>query len=111
MKYMIAVVLILTSFSSLSAKNKSISVPSDSKASYIVLETGKQSGMRTIVTERTGPSGTSYSKRIYDCKNKKVKYLGDGETLADMKKSTPDASMYDIVPGSIADYIGIEACK
>ncbi|EID64666.1 hypothetical protein ECW26_48270 [Escherichia coli W26] len=40
-----------------------------------------------------------------------VKYLGSGETLEQMKNSKPDPKMGGIVSGSIADYVGREACK
>ncbi len=87
-----------------------IDVPSDAKARYFVLEkTGGNAAV--IVTRREGKSGTSFSKRLYDCKYNEVKYLGTGETLAGMASSAPDPNMSTIVPGSIAYYVGLEACK
>lgn len=88
-----------------------LSVPSDAKAKYFVLEKGNNGAMRTIVTKRVGPSGTSYSKRQYDCKAGKVKYLGTGDSLQEMSKSRPDPNMAPIVQGSIAHHVGMEACK
>ncbi|MGX8939436.1 hypothetical protein ACWWJF_20865 [Symbiopectobacterium sp. Eva_TO] len=46
-----------------------------------------------------------------DCKSCTVKYLGTGDTLEQMKKSSPDKSMAPIVGESIAYYVGLEACK
>ena len=94
-----------------SAAEVPISVPSDPKAQFFVLEKGGTGNDRTIVTKRVGPSGTSYSKRLYNCKNSTVKYLGTGDTLAEMKSSKPEPNMAPIVQGSIAYYVGREACK
>ncbi|AZS56804.1 hypothetical protein C5E18_12040 [Pectobacterium parmentieri] len=107
----IAIAVLLLVSGGVSAKSYVITIPTDSKAQYTILEKGSQGGMKTIVTKRVGPSGTSYSKRIYDCKNSTVKYLGDGETLEQMKASSPDPRMSGIVYESIAYYLGVEACK
>lgn len=88
-----------------------LSVPSDSGAQFFVLEKGGSTEARTIVTKRVGSSGTSYSKRLYNCKYNNVKYLGTGSTLSEMETSKPDANMASIFDGSIAYYVGIEACK
>lgn len=93
------------------AAEKPLHVPSDAKASYLVLEKGGSGSQRTIVTKRTGSSGTSYSKRLYDCSNGTVKYLGSSDSLEGMKRSKPDPKMGPIVEGSIAYYVGLEACR
>jgi hypothetical protein len=90
---------------------KQLHVPSDPKATFFVLERGGKGAERTIVTKRVGPSGTTYSRRLYNCTNNTVKYLGSGETLSDMNSSKPDPSMVPIVEGAIAYYVGLEACK
>lgn len=38
-------------------------------------------------------------------------YLGSGETLGEMRSSKPDDHLSPIVDGSIADYVGNEACN
>ena len=88
-----------------------LAVPSDPKAQFLVLQKGGQGSERTIVTKRVGSSGTSYSKRLYNCKAETVKYLGSGDTIAAMNSSKPDPTMAPIVSGSIAYYVGKEACK
>lgn len=93
------------------AAEKPLSVPSDPKASYLVLEKGGSGSQRTIVTKRTGASGTSYSKRLYDCSNGTVKYLGSSDSLEGMKRSKPDPKIGPIVEGSITYYVGLEACR
>lgn len=86
-------------------------VPSDSKATYTILARDTSGKERTITTKRVGSSGTSFSRRLYNCADRTVKYLGTGETLEQMKSSQPDLRMGPIVSGSIADYVGAEACR
>lgn len=93
------------------AIEKPLSVPSDPNAQFFVLEKGGKGSKHTIVTKRVGPSGASYSKRVYNCANHTVKYLGNGDSIEEMEASKPDAKMGPIVKGSIAYYVGIEACK
>lgn len=88
-----------------------LSIPSDAGARFFVLEKSGSPEARIIVTKRVGSSGTSYSKRLYNCKYDNVKYLGSGSTLSAMETSQPDPDMASIVEGSIAYYVGIEACK
>jgi hypothetical protein len=85
-------------------------VPSDPDAQYYVLDRGGSGTERTIVTKRVGPSGTSYSKRLYNCTSRAVKYLGGGDTLERMLSSSANAGMTPIVAGSVADYVGRIAC-
>jgi hypothetical protein len=106
----LALLLALASTAALAAETP-LAVPSDPKARFFVLEKAGKGAERTIVTKRVGPSGTSYSRRLYNCSNSTVKYLGNGDTLEDMKKSRPDPNMGPIVQGSIAYYVGLEACR
>lgn len=110
MKFHLAVLSLVVSLPVFAAE-KPLSVPSDPKAQFFVLEKGGSGAERTIVTKRVGPSGTSYSKRLYNCNNNSVKYLGTGDSLAAMTSSKSDPNMGPIVQGSIAYYVGIEACK
>lgn len=87
-----------------------INVPSDPKGVFTVLDIGKKGDLVTITTKRVGSSGTAYSQRAYDCNMRKVMYLGSGETLEQMKSSKPDDHLSPIFEGSIADYVGREAC-
>lgn len=88
-----------------------LKVPSDAKATYTVLARDTSGTERTITTKRAGPSGDSYSRRLYNCSARTMKYLGSGDTLEQMKASKPDPQMGPIVSGSIADYVGAEACR
>jgi hypothetical protein len=86
-------------------------IPSDPKATYQILERGKAGANPTLLYKRTGPSGVSYSKRVFDCKNRTTKYLGNGDTLQELKTSTPEPKMYPLVDGSIADGLWARACR
>lgn len=110
MQRIILFVLVLSSSATFAAE-KALHVPTDAKAKYTILEIGGKWPNRTIVTKRVGSSGTSYSKRLYNCSNNTVKYLGTGDTPAEMAQSKPDPHMAPIVSRSIADYVGREACK
>ncbi len=84
-------------------------------AKYFVLEknmkVNNNKNLRSIVTKRVGSSGVTYSKRLYDCKNNTVKYLGTGNSIEAMNKSKEDAKMSPILNGSIAYEIGLIICK
>ena len=110
MKFKLVYFALIVSASALAAEMP-LSVPSDAKAQYFILEKGGSGSQRTIVTKRVGSSGTSYSKRLYNCADDTVKYLGTGDSLNAMSKSNPDPNMAPIVQGSIAYYVGLEACK
>lgn len=109
MKKTLLAFLALMSFSAVSAT--AFNIPTDSKAKYTIIDKTINGTMATITTMREGPSGVSYSQRLYDCAAWTVKYLGDGDTLEQMKASKPDESMSSIVDNSIAYYIGQRACK
>ena len=105
-----AICMLVISLVSFAAETD-LAIPTDARAKYTILEIGGKWPDRTIVTKRVGSSGTSYSKRIYNCSNNTVKYLGSGDTLMEMGRSNPDPKMAPIVQESIADYIGRQACK
>ncbi|MGP2486914.1 hypothetical protein ACTUTK_06970 [Pantoea ananatis] len=109
MKRIIFAVVAMTSFGAFSAKT--ISIPTDTRARYTILDKVKKGSSATITTKREGPSGVSFSKRLYNCSAWTVKYLGDGETIEQMKSSKPDQNMSTIVENSIADYLGKQACR
>ena len=112
-RLVLATALLVASVASVASQSaeRPLVVPTDAKANYTILEISGQWPNRTIVTKRVGSSGTSYSKRIYNCSNSTVKYLGTGDTLADMARSKPDPRMAPVVSQSIADYVGRQACK
>ncbi len=87
-----------------------IPVPSDPKARYFLIKREGTSKKPILTTRRVGPSGNSFSKRVFDCRKHTFKYLGDGNTLAEMEKSKPEPTMAELVDGSISDYVWRYAC-
>lgn len=85
-------------------------IPSDPSGTYFNLEIDGSGSMRTIVTRREGKSGTSFSKREVNCANRTFRYLGTGDTLAEMKASKVDPDMGPLTPGSISSYVSDQAC-
>lgn len=86
-------------------------IPSDPKATFYELERSGTKSKPVLFTKRVGPSGTTYSKRVFDCGNHTFKYLGSGETPQQMEQSKADAEMHELVEGSIADVIWHRACR
>ena len=109
MKRLALALLAVVSFGCFAAEE--MRIPTDTKATYTVLDKDINGSMATIVTKRVGPSGTIFTNRLYDCSSWTVKYLGEGESLEQMKSSKSDSRMANIVEGSIADYIGRKACQ
>lgn len=89
-----------------------LEVPSDPRGSYTVLGVYKVDYSHVqIDTLREGPSGNTYSRRLVDCGQAKIMYLGTGDTLQEMERERPDPGMAPIEAGSIAFYIAQRACR
>lgn len=101
---------VLLSVTVVLAAETPLTIPSDVKAQYFVLDRGGTKAHPTLTTKRVGPSGISYSKRIFDCSVGTVKYLGSGDTLDEVKRSKPDPKMSPLVEGSIAWHQWRYAC-
>jgi hypothetical protein len=93
-----------------------IPVPSDPGVTHTFID-GERLPHRqlTVTTKRSGSSGTSYAKRLVDCKNGTFKYLAEGATLEDLKQTasaseTPASDMNPLEQGSISYYVSIYAC-
>lgn len=89
---------------------QTFTISADPKGIYVVLEKSGDGNERTILTKREGPSGKTFSKRLYNCKENTVKYLGTGDTMEAMMASKADPNMAPIIELSIAYYLGQRAC-
>ena len=89
-----------------------IIVPSDPKAQYFVMERAGDAQKPVWTTRRVGPSGTSFTKRAFYCKTRRVQDLADGDSWAEFINDSrrPDAP-YVLVDGSIADVLWRHACS
>jgi hypothetical protein len=88
-----------------------LSIPSDPGTKYYVIGKEGSTDMPILITKRIGSSGTSYAKRVFDCQNQTTKYLGDGDSMAEMNSSSPSPRMGDIYPQSIAWYQWNHVCN
>ncbi len=94
------------------AEGVRIDVPSDPGAAFYLMDkVTDQGASRIIITRRIGSSGESWSRRIFNCTDYTVKYLGSGATRAAMDASRPDPNMTNVLPGTIADDVGRAACR
>jgi hypothetical protein len=90
-----------------------LSVPSDPKAQYTVLDVDRapNNGEVYITTQRDGKSGTSYAKRLINCSKQTFRYVGDADTLKEMKSQNLTGEMGALVNGSISWHASQYACK
>lgn len=93
------------------ADGRAYHTSADPSASYYVVDRGAQDGGIWITMKRVGVNGDSYFKRLYDCENWQVRYIGSGISIEAMELSKEDEKMADIVPESIAGKVGKIACS
>jgi hypothetical protein len=86
-------------------------IPTDSKARYWIVEQSGSVEEPILTTKRVGSSGTTFSRRVFDCSAKTFRYLAEGSTLAGMQSSQPDARKAPLVDGSISHYFWVHACS
>lgn len=111
-KYIFGLIAIIIAglYSPSDAKER-IPVPSDLHAKYFLISREGTKDKPIITTMRVGTSGTSYSKRIFDCVRGTGKYLGDGDTIEQMNASKPQPYMYEMTAYSISYYVYKYACQ
>lgn len=92
---------------------KPITVVSDPGVTYHLLESSKMpNGNLEIVTRRDGPSGTSFARREVDCGAMTFRYLGEGDSLADAQRDSPNiGSMAEAMSTSISGEVSRFACS
>ncbi|MFM9847084.1 MAG: hypothetical protein ACKVP3_07980 [Hyphomicrobiaceae bacterium] len=92
------------------ADANNIPIPSDAKARYTMLSLRNEGELVSVETRRDGPSGTSYARRLVDCRRMLSKYTATGDTQEDLKRSKPAEKMTPMVEGSISDVVSRFAC-
>jgi hypothetical protein len=90
-----------------------VDVPSDPRASYLILSNDEMpNGHREVMSRRSGPSGESYARREIDCEAGTVRYIGEGDTLAEARSDSPNpGDMTEPVADSITGVITAAACR
>jgi len=93
------------------AAEERVEIKSDPEGRHYIVERQGTSENPVLVTKRVGPDqSTHYMKRSIDCKNWKVKNLGEGPTPEAMNKGTPDPESSPIEAGSIPEHFARHAC-
>ena len=94
------------------AEEIAIDIETDLEGDYFIVETTGTKNRPVVVVKQTSPLYTYYIKREFDCEAHQVRYLGEGESRADMAASEPASApdMEDIRPGSIPDQLAGYVC-
>ena len=89
-----------------------IDAPSDPGANYRILEIKQMAnGNLEVTSRRDGSSGTSFARREIDCSKSTYRYLGEGDTLDDAKRNSPNVgTMAEITGTSASSDVLIAAC-
>ena len=87
-------------------------VESDSGATYVLHSIKIVKGnVIEIVSQRDGSSGTSFAKRLVDCKAGTFRYVvSDADTLEEAMTGKSKGKMTPLVGGSISSIIAGTAC-
>ena len=110
MKGCVALIALWTVVSAASAEERTISIPSDMFAKYVVIQKSGSAEERLIVVRRTSMSGIVFSKRVYDCQEDKVHFLGSSLTLEGLDADQMQWRVQSVERGSVADDLERVAC-
>lgn len=90
-----------------------ISVPSDSRARYRVIELWRRpDGLVSVSTRRVGPSGVSYEERLIDCPRGVFAYVRSGDTREEFDAASQFEPLFGpFTSESISSYVGGYACR
>lgn len=83
----------------------------DSEARYFVVEKGGTAAKPTLVLKRVGSSGTSYTKRAFDCEARTAVLVASGKTLETMDKPKPEAEMRPLTKDSVTEQLWRHVCR
>ena len=102
------VCFILSMLTAAAAAETPLSVPSDPKAKYYVLERDRGGDWQKLLTRRVGPSGVKYAERTFDCRARTVPYFVEADNLQALRSAKPDRTNVPIVNGSVDHDLWIE---
>jgi hypothetical protein len=83
----------------------------DPDAQYAIVKISGDPERLSVVTQRTGLSGTSYSARQFDCISHTVRFMGSSTSLKGLADARPDEEPTPIFKGSLSRYISEVACN
>lgn len=93
------------------AESLQISSGIDDTATYSIVDMTENDSGATVIAKRVGISGESYTKRVLNCADRTVLFLGSGNTIEDLETAKPDREATPIFRGSLAASIAEVACK
>lgn len=82
----------------------------DPGAQYAIVEISGAPERLSVITQRTGISGTSYSARQFNCVTRTVRFMGSATSLKDLASARPDDEATPIFKGSLSRDISDVAC-
>ncbi|MGE8393391.1 hypothetical protein HFV04_015795 [Pseudomonas sp. BIGb0427] len=82
----------------------------DQDARYSIVSVSGDPSQRTVITQRVGISGTSYSARQFDCSARTVRFMGSGASLEDLQDAEADNELTPIFKGSLSRAISQVVC-
>ncbi|SDQ69190.1 hypothetical protein SAMN05216487_3309 [Pseudomonas sp. UC 17F4] len=94
-----------------SALAGSISAPADPDAKYSIISVQNAGLGIEVITKREGIIGASYTKRQFDCTNRKSLYMGSSNSLADLENIRADRDALPWAKGSLTRSISEVVCK
>lgn len=83
----------------------------DPDAQYSIVSITGSLEDRSVITQRIGLSGTSYSARQFNCVTGKVRLMGSGTSLQDLANAQADDDATPIFKGSLSRTISEVACN
>ena len=87
-----------------------IDIKTDLEGQYFLVEQGGTAEKPTMLVKRAAEGYNHFVKREFDCAARTVRYLGEGESLEELKAAQPDKVANPIKKGTIAYQLWQYAC-
>jgi hypothetical protein len=97
--------------SAASAEEKVIVIPNDRLGQYVLIDKSGSAEERMIVVRRAGISGVVYSRRVYNCTEDTVHFLGSGLTMEALDRDQINWREQPVESGTVASDIERIACN
>lgn len=88
-----------------------ITASSDPDAVYSIVNINHAGIGLEVITQRVGISGTSFTKRQFDCANRQVLFMGSSTSIADFENIKPDKETTPLFKGSLSRAISDVVCN
>lgn len=83
----------------------------DPEAQYSIVEVSGAPEKLSVITQRSGSSGVSYSAREFNCISRTVRLMGSSTSLEGLPNARPDDETTPIFKGSLSRAISDVACE